>query len=173
MRLPPRTATRRVLVFMRSSFPRVTSVAKAMRRVSPNVDSQLHRELHGTMNDRYQAFTSSSVGQLLVKNLGLPDPPRLERYAEGDPLVKGTVALGGRGRLAESLPALLDALGVASSVVPGQPAEGEKLKALVFDATGLTDSSQLGALQEFFSPKLRSLENNPRVVVLGTPPEQA
>src|SRR4051794_13367905 len=125
------------------------------------------------MSDRYQAFTSSSVGQLLVKNLGLPDPPRLERYAEGDPLVKGTVALGGRGRLAESLPALLDALGVASSVVPGRPAEGEKLKALVFDATGLTDSSQLGALQEFFSPKLRSLENNPRVVVLGTPPEQA
>ena len=51
-----------------------------MRRVSPRVDSQLHRELHGTMSDRYQAFTSSSLGQLLVKNLGLPDPPTLERY---------------------------------------------------------------------------------------------
>jgi 3-oxoacyl-[acyl-carrier protein] reductase len=124
------------------------------------------------MSDRYQAFTSSPIGQLLVKNLGLPDPPRLERYTEGDPLVRGTVAVGGAGRLSESLPAFLDTLGVASSVVPGQPAEGERFKGLVLDATGLTDSSRLGALQEFFTPKLRSLETNPRVVVLGTPPEQ-
>jgi 3-oxoacyl-[acyl-carrier protein] reductase len=124
------------------------------------------------MSDRYQAFTSSPVGQLLVKNLGLPDPVKLERYTDGDPLVQGTVALGGSGRLAESLPGLLDTLGVASSVVPGQPGESERFKGLVFDATGLTASSQLGALQEFFTPKLRSLETNPRVVVLGTPPEQ-
>ena len=124
------------------------------------------------MSDRYQAFASSPVGKLLVKNLGLPDPPTLERYSEGDPLVKGTVAVGGSGRLAESLPGLLDTLGVASSVVPSQAAEGERFKGLVFDATGLSDSSQLGALQEFFTPKLRSLETNPRVVVLGTPPEQ-
>jgi 3-oxoacyl-[acyl-carrier protein] reductase len=124
------------------------------------------------MSDRYQAFTSSTLGQLLVKNLGLPDPPTLERYTEGDPLVQGTVAVGGTGRLAESLPGLLDSLGIASAVVPGQPAEGDKFKGLVLDATGITDSSQLGALREFFSPKLRSLETNPRVVVLGTPPEQ-
>jgi 3-oxoacyl-[acyl-carrier protein] reductase len=124
------------------------------------------------MSDRYQTFTSSPVGKLLVKNLGLPDPPKLERYTEGDPLVTGTVAVGGRGRMAESLPGLLDTLGAASSVVPGQPGDGERFKGLVFDATGLTDSAQLGALPEFFSPKLRSLEPNPRVVVLGTPPEQ-
>jgi 3-oxoacyl-[acyl-carrier protein] reductase len=124
------------------------------------------------MSDRYQAFASSPVGKLLVKNLGLPDPPQLERYTEGDPLVTGTVAVGGSGRLAESLPALLDTLGIASSVVPGQPGEGARFKGLVLDATGLTDSSRLGALQEFFSPKLRSLDSNPRVVVLGTPPER-
>jgi len=124
------------------------------------------------MSDRYQAFTSSAFGKLLVKNLGLPDPPQLERYTEGEPLVQGVIAVGGTGRLAESLPGLLDSLGIASSVAPGAPAEGERFKGLVFDATGLTESSRLGALQEFFSPKLRSLDDNPRVVVLGTPPEQ-
>jgi 3-oxoacyl-[acyl-carrier protein] reductase len=124
------------------------------------------------MNDRYQAFTDSAIGKLLVKNLGLPNPTKLERYREGDPLVQGTVAVGGTGQLAESLPGLLDTLGVASSDVPGQPGAGDRFKGLVFDATGLTDSADLGALPEFFTPKLRSLETNPRVVVLGTPPEQ-
>src|SRR3954453_18809532 len=154
MRLPPRTATRRVLVFMPSSFPRVTSKAKAVRRGSRKVDTELHRELHRTMSDRYQSFTSSPVGKLLVKNLGLPDPPKLERYTEGDPLVQGTVAVGGRGRLIESLPGLLDTLGAGPVGVPGPAGDGQRFKALVLDATGLTDSAQLGALQEFFSPKL-------------------
>jgi 3-oxoacyl-[acyl-carrier protein] reductase len=124
------------------------------------------------MSDRYQSFTSSPVGKLLVKNLGLPDPPKLERWTEGDPLVRGTVAVGGRGRLAESLTGLLGTLDIDATEVPAQPEEGQRFKGVVFDATGLTDSSQLGALQEFFTPKLRSLETNPRVVVLGTPPEQ-
>jgi len=120
------------------------------------------------MSDRYQSFTSSPVGQLLVKNLGLPSPARLQRYDEGSPLVSGTVLVGGRGRLAESLPGLLDELGIASSVTQ---TEGERFKGLVFDATGLTSSEDLVALRDFFTPVLRSLETNPRVVVLGTPPE--
>jgi len=124
------------------------------------------------MSDRYQGFTSTPIGKLLVKNLGLPSPARLERYTAGDPLVTGTVAVGGTGRLAESLPGILDTFGAASEPVPAQPEDGARFKGLVFDATGLTDSSRLAELQEFFSPKLRSLENNPRVVVIGTPPEQ-
>jgi 3-oxoacyl-[acyl-carrier protein] reductase len=28
------------------------------------------------MTDRYQSFTSSPLGKLLVRNLGLPDPRR-------------------------------------------------------------------------------------------------
>ena len=41
----------------------------------------------------------------------------------------------------------------------------------MFDATGLTDSSELGALRDFFAPLMRSLEPCPRLVVIGTPPE--
>jgi 3-oxoacyl-[acyl-carrier protein] reductase len=120
------------------------------------------------MSDRYQGFVQTQIGQLLVKNLGLPNPVPLERYDAGSPLVDGTVAIGGTGRLAESLPGILDLLGIASTRTTDA---AEKYKGLVFDATGLTSTSELGALRDFFTPLLRSLETCPRVVVLGTPPE--
>ena len=121
------------------------------------------------MTDLYQGFSSSPVGKLLVKNLGLPSPTRLERYEPGSPLVDGTVVLGGSGRLVESLPGILEVLGIDSAATT---VDGERYKGLVFDATGIKDSSELGALRDFFTPKLRSLTDCPRVVVLGTPPEQ-
>ncbi|MDP2773023.1 MAG: 3-oxoacyl-ACP reductase [Nocardioides sp.] len=120
------------------------------------------------MSDRYQGFTQTPIGKLLVKNLGLPAPMKLERYVDGAPLVDGTVLVGGRGRLAESLPGLLDTLGIASTETAG---DGERFKGLVFDATGITTSAELVALRDFFTPVMRSLESCPRVVVLGTPPE--
>jgi 3-oxoacyl-[acyl-carrier protein] reductase len=125
------------------------------------------------MSDRYQGFVSTPVGQLLVKNLGLPNPTPLKRYEAGAPLVDGTVVVGGTGRLAESLPELLDELGIASTTTATPRSEGgaEKYAGLVFDATGLTDAAQLGALRDFFAPLLRSLQTCPRLLVLGTPPE--
>jgi 3-oxoacyl-[acyl-carrier protein] reductase len=124
------------------------------------------------VTDRYQDFVQSPIGRFLAKNLGLPAPVPLLRYAAGDPLVTGTVLTGGSvgrpGRLAESLPGLLDRLDVFGS----QTADPEsRYRGLVFDATGLTDSSQLGALRDFFGPLMRSLEACPRLVVIGSPPE--
>ena len=49
------------------------------------------------MSDRYQSLIHTPVGQLLAKNLGLPNPTRLERWTEGAPLVTGSVAVGGDG----------------------------------------------------------------------------
>ena len=121
------------------------------------------------MSDKYQSFTQSPLGKILVKNLGLPAPTPLERYTAGDPLVDGTVVVGGTGRLVESLPGLLDTVGIASTVVTE---DGQQYKGLVFDATGLTSADQLVALQQFFTPLMRSLASCPRVVVIGTPPEQ-
>jgi 3-oxoacyl-[acyl-carrier protein] reductase len=120
------------------------------------------------MSDRYQSFTETTIGKFLTKNLGLPQPTKLERYAAGDPLVKGTVLVGGRGRLAESLPGLLGVLDVDTTETA---TEGARYKGLVFDATGLKDAEDLVALRDFFTPVLRSMEKCPRVVVLGTPPE--
>src|SRR6478735_3755452 len=157
--------------------------ANGLRGTSRKVDSELQHALHidqtvpshqrrgntATMSDRYQGFVSTPIGKLLVKNLGLPDPTRLERWSDGSPLVDGLVVLGGEGRLAETLPTTLDGLGIASATTLE---EGTRAKALVFDATGITDTAGLVALQEFFSPLMRRLESCPRVVVISTPPEQ-
>lgn len=121
------------------------------------------------MSDKYQSFSQSPIGKLLVKNLGLPAPMPLERYTPGAPLVDGTIVTGGTGRLAESLAGLLDTLGIASTETPD---ETTSYKGLVFDATGLTSADQLVALRDFFTPLMRRLATCPRVVVLGTPPEQ-
>ena len=67
------------------------------------------------MSDRYQGFVSTPIGRLLVKNLGLPNPTRLERWHDGAPLVDGVVVIGGEGRLAGALPMVLDDLGIAST----------------------------------------------------------
>jgi 3-oxoacyl-[acyl-carrier protein] reductase len=120
------------------------------------------------MSDRYQGFVSTSIGQLFVKNLGLPNPTELERWTGGPAFVDGLVVLGGSGRLTEVLPGALDGLGIASSTAL---ADGTRAKALVFDATGIEDTAGLVALQEFFTPLMRRLETCPRVVVIGTPPE--
>jgi 3-oxoacyl-[acyl-carrier protein] reductase len=120
------------------------------------------------MSTRYQSLIGTPVGQMLAKNLGLPNPVKLERYEEGAPLVSGTVLVGGEGRLASTVVTMLDDLGISSVT----SAEGEQqYKGLVFDATGITTSADLVELQRFFTPLMRSLERNPRVVVIGTPPE--
>ncbi len=120
------------------------------------------------MSDRYQGFVTSPIGRLLVKNLGLPNPTALERYTAGDPLVQGTVLVGGAGRLVDSLAATLDGLGITA--VTSDPGGDTRFKGLVLDATGITESAGLVALQEFFTPLMRRLETCPRVVVLGTEP---
>ena len=121
------------------------------------------------MSDRYQGFVKSPIGKLLVSNLGLPNPTPLQRYEDGAPLVDGTVVVGGTGRVVESLPGLLDLLGIATTT---NADAAQRYQGLVFDATGLTDASQLSALRDFFTPLLRSLSSCPRIVVLGIPPER-
>ena len=118
--------------------------ANGVRGTSRKVDSELQHALHidttvpshqrrgntATMSDRYQGFVSTPIGKLLVKNLGLPDPTRLERWSDGSPLVDGLVVLGGEGRLAETLPTTLDGLGIASATDArgGHARQGPRLR---------------------------------------------
>ncbi len=120
------------------------------------------------MADRYQKLTSGRPGAYLAKRLGLPRPERLRRHLPGDPAVPGPVTVGGpdSGRLLPVVRALLEAAG-ASTAENGHPA------ALVFDATGITDSAGLRAAHFFFHPRVRTLAPCGRLVVLGTPPELA
>ncbi|WP_433389114.1 3-oxoacyl-ACP reductase [Micromonospora sp. KLBMP9576] len=125
------------------------------------------------MTDRYASFVRSGAGRALVKRLGLPDPPRLRRHTPGDPLAPGAVLLGAAtgGRLAEPVGGFLTAAGVELRE-PDAVEPAERFAALVYDATGVTGSTDLRQLYDFFHPQARSVLPSGRVVVLGTPPEE-
>mgnify|MGYP001552166866 CR=1 FL=1 len=124
------------------------------------------------MTDRYQSLAHNPIGKFVVKNLGLPNPPVLDRWKEGSPLVSGTVLIGAaiNGTLGKKLNATLKSSGITTV---GVRADGKRYKGLVFDATGITDTAGLATMQQFFTPALRSLAGNGRLVVIGTLPEQA
>jgi 3-oxoacyl-[acyl-carrier protein] reductase len=119
------------------------------------------------MTDLYSQVVNSPPGRLIAPRLGLPQPPELERYEPGAPAVPGPVMHGAApgARLEQQLERLLDEVG-ASRAIDTE----ERVKSLVFDATGIGDSSELVELQRFFHPNVKRVERSGRVVVLGTPP---
>jgi 3-oxoacyl-[acyl-carrier protein] reductase len=123
------------------------------------------------MTDRYASFVQSAAGRALVKRLGLPDPPRLRRHQRGDPLLPGPALLGAAdgGRLAEPVTTILTAARVELRDT-GTATAQDRFGALVYDASGITDSTQLRQLYDFFHPHARTLLPSGRVIVLGTPP---
>jgi 3-oxoacyl-[acyl-carrier protein] reductase len=145
------------------------------------------------MADRYQTFTESPPGRFMAKRLGLPQPQQLRRYEPGDPVVAGTVLLGGPegSRLLAPAAAVLKAVGAEARVPerghaqaaaseaglttsvwnPDAEDDPQRFAALVFDASGIESSEGLREAYDFFHPVVRSVEPSGRIVVLATPPE--
>ncbi|HEY2333800.1 MAG TPA: 3-oxoacyl-ACP reductase [Solirubrobacterales bacterium] len=121
------------------------------------------------MSDRYSQVVNAPVVSTLARQLGLPQPVALDRYKAGAAVVSGRVLSGAApgGRLGKAISAFLDQIKAERAGAEG-PA-----KALVFDATGIADSTELVELQRFFYPAAGRLQRSGRVVVLGTPPAQA
>jgi len=148
------------------------------------------------MTDLYTQIVRSPIGRPLAKNLGLPQPPALERWEPGRPVVDGPVLLDAApgGRLAgpaarvlvdvrgaevqtplggDARTAAADA-GLDAAVWNAETADaGQTFKAIVFDATGIASSDGLAALHAAFHPTIRRVRPSGRIVVLGTPPEEA
>ena len=146
------------------------------------------------MNDSYLNFVNSPFGARLARSLGLPKPEVLRRYRADRPEFDGLIAIGA-GRephLLDALANLVANVGMTSvahesaglwvplanrhGLMTGrfEPAESGshgKLTALLFDASGIEDSSQLEPLHGFFHDTLRSLGRCGRIIVLGRPPE--
>ncbi|MDR6410429.1 3-oxoacyl-ACP reductase [Paraburkholderia sp. 22099] len=146
------------------------------------------------MNDSYLNFVNSPLGARLARSLGLPKPEVLRRHRADEPEFGGVVAIGaGREpQLLDALANLVASIGVTSvahesaglwvplatrhGLMTGrfEPADSGspgRLAALLFDASGIDDSSQLEPLHGFFHDTLRSLGKCGRIVVLGRPPE--
>jgi 3-oxoacyl-[acyl-carrier protein] reductase len=121
------------------------------------------------VSDLYSQLVNAPVVSTIAEQLGLPRPAALERHAPGAPVVSGPVLTGAApgGRLGRELAGVLDRVGAERAGAEG------KVKALVFDATGIADSTELVELQRFFYPAVPRLRNCGRVVVLGTPPAAA
>ncbi|WP_110971333.1 3-oxoacyl-ACP reductase [Pseudomonas huaxiensis] len=131
------------------------------------------------MSDRYINFANSDFGRRVVGAVGLPAPARLERWEAGRLRpVEGALLLGG-GPLAAKVAAFASRLTDESysfaDEALGLPAWvaglGSKLKAVVFDASAISDIDQLKQLREFFQPLLRSLAGSAHIVILGRAPE--
>ncbi|WP_028062426.1 3-oxoacyl-ACP reductase [Solirubrobacter soli] len=134
------------------------------------------------MSDRYSQLVKLPVAGTVAKRIGLPQPVTLQRGGE----FSGRVLLGGAGRLAEAAARVLKEIGADSATAlddpvrtsaaaagldaavfnPQAPAD-RTFKALVFDATGITSSTELVELQRFFHPTVRRVEPSGRVIVLG------
>jgi 3-oxoacyl-[acyl-carrier protein] reductase len=121
------------------------------------------------MPDRYSQIVNAPVVSTVAKQLGMPQPVDLDRYQPGQPVIAGPVLSGAApgGRLERPLKALLDEIGAERAGAEG------KAKALVFDASGIADSTELVELQRFFYPSVGRLLRSGRIVVLGTTPALA
>jgi len=118
------------------------------------------------MSDLYSQIVNSPPGRFLAPRVGLPQPATLDRQTPGAPVVSGAVLFGAApgGRLGKQVECLLGEIGA-----PRPEKSDSRVKALVFDATGISDSTELVELQRFFHPNVKRVQESGRVVVLGTP----
>ncbi|WP_104524418.1 3-oxoacyl-ACP reductase [Blastococcus atacamensis] len=129
------------------------------------------------MADWYTNFANSGFGTTITKQLGLPRPAVLRRYEPGQPLLPGPVVIGsaGQGRLRDTVSAVLKDAGVTvlSPVTADGSTDGEKLGAVVLDATGLSSPGDLASAHDFLAPAIKRLRPSGRVLILADPPQAA
>jgi len=113
--------------------------------------------------------------------LGLPRPMIIKRYDRDQTLIDGLLLLGSSqsGELNAPLDKCFANMSVqvrahssAAQSLHKVWQSGEKVKALVFDATSLDSSSSSTTLHHFFNDTVRSVETNGRIVLIGRPPSQ-
>ncbi len=124
------------------------------------------------MTDTYAQLVNSPVGARVARQLGLPRPTRLRRYAVGSPLVPGPVVVGGHGDapLIGRIRSLLQAAGL-ETLETGVPES--TIAAVVADLSTVDNPADLESLRAIVAPALKQLSPSGRVIVLGRRPEEA
>jgi len=131
------------------------------------------------MSDRYINFVNSDIGRRLVGAVGLPTPARLERWQAGRLRpIDGALLVGGgplAAHVANLAPKLTDSAFAfateGSALEAWTPGLGPKLKAVVFDASHISDISGLKQLREFFQPLIKGLDTSAHLLILGRVPD--
>ena len=143
--------------------------------------------------DRYQQLVNTPIGKIVSKQIGLPAPTPLERYERGQPVISGPVLLGAApgSSLVAAAARVLSAIGAevhtplqdqtrqaaadadieAAIFNPEVASDEDRFKALLFDASGIADTSELREAYAFFHPTIRRVGRSGRVIVLARPPE--
>ncbi|MDK2777436.1 MAG: 3-oxoacyl-ACP reductase [Pseudomonadota bacterium] len=150
------------------------------------------------MSNFLESVLDSSVGRSLMKQV-LPKSIPLRRYTPSEPtFFSGRVLLGAgdnaaltrrilhnlqasaaelfypaAARGAATIVAAAEELGIRVTGIDCSPEMNEKFDALIFDASGFADTTELNQLYYFFHPVMRKLNSNGRVIVLGRPHMQA
>jgi 3-oxoacyl-[acyl-carrier protein] reductase len=117
------------------------------------------------IEDKYLNFVNSSLGKTLSSKLGLPQPVILDRYEKGQPIVDGNLLIGtsaGSVFLNEINNVFIDTKKGSS--------ESEKIKAVVYDASGIKNSTELVQLYNYFNPIARKIQKSGKIVVVGLTP---
>jgi len=148
------------------------------------------------MSDLYLKLANTSLGKQAVSSLGLPAPIELERWKRQDqPFLEGKVLLGAgpRPRALGTLTDILRSSAASLHVAEGPESLSEsasatesgagkaiamdeetlsqhRFKALVLDATGIKDTTELRCLYDFFHNSIRHVAKCGRVLVVGTDP---
>jgi len=114
--------------------------------------------------------------------LGLPQPLVLERYRDGQKRLKSSLLFGAhaKGDLQQPLRSIFSNMWLDVYAHPSISdtsnysnwQESEKVNALLFDATGISDSTQSNTLHQFFSETVHSLEANGRIIMIGRQPSK-
>ncbi len=80
---------------------------------APLAASVSPRSWRPQMSDRYQQLINTPIGRVVSKQVGLPQPVKLERYEPGQPVIDGPVLFGAApgGRLSGPVMAVLAAIG--------------------------------------------------------------
>lgn len=147
------------------------------------------------MSNFYDSMLNNNLGRKFLQSAGLPTPIDLKRYnANQATFLEGNVLVSTseNGQLLDDIMRNLKASDAkvfysasaknASTILKAAEAQGikavgvecsksmkEKFNALIFDASGFSDTEHLNQLYYFFNPVMRRLANNGRVLVLGRP----
>ncbi|UNU73089.1 3-oxoacyl-ACP reductase [Moraxella nasovis] len=127
------------------------------------------------MSDRYGELVQSSLGRKVAKNLGLPMPIKLDRYEEGQPILRGEVAFGsaGDGVVKQTVGGVLTALDAKitteATLDERLTDENARFKVAIFDVTNIKNVDGLKAVYDFFHKIARKIKPSGRIIVIARP----